>query len=83
MATGFEALLEQALQLPEEERSEFAAQLLHSLEPKHDEAPTAQEWDAAWSAELDHRIREVREGTVELVDGDAVLAELREIADRP
>jgi hypothetical protein len=36
-----------------------------------------------WSAELDQRVREVREGTVELVDGDEMLAELNAIANRP
>lgn len=83
MATAFEALLEQALKLPEEERSEFATRLLHSLEPADGNEPSAQEWEAAWSAELDHRIREIRDGSVELVDGDDVLAELREIASSP
>lgn len=54
-----------------------------SLEPDDGDEPDAREWEAAWSAELDHRIREVREGRVELVEGDDVIAELREIAERP
>lgn len=83
MTPAFEVLLEQALKLPEEERSEFATRLLRSLEPDDGDEPRAQEWEAAWSDELDHRIREIRDGSVDLVDGDEVLAELREIANRP
>jgi hypothetical protein len=84
-----EALLDQALQLAEDERGELAARLLRSLEPvdreggDDDDGPATQEWEAAWSAELDRRVREVREGRVQLVDGDDVMAELREIARRP
>ena len=83
MPPAFEALLDQALKLPEEERGELATRLLRSLEPDDGDEPDAQEWEAMWSSELDHRIREIRDGTVELVDGDDVLAELREIAERP
>jgi putative addiction module component (TIGR02574 family) len=71
------------MKLPDEERGELAARLLRSLDPDDDDEPTAQEWEAAWSAELDRRVREIRDGSVELVDGDDVLAELREIAERP
>jgi putative addiction module component (TIGR02574 family) len=80
MASAFEALVEQVLELPEEERNELTARLLRSLEPADGDELSAQEWDAAWSAELDRRIGEIRDGRVELVDGDAVLAELREIS---
>jgi len=83
MTPAFEAVLDQALKLPEEERGALATRLLRSLEPDDGDEPSAQEWEAAWSAELDRRVREVREGRVELVDGDEVLAELRDITDRP
>jgi hypothetical protein len=76
-------LLDQALLLPEEERGALATRLLRSLEPDDGDEPDAQEWEAAWSADLDRRIREIRDGSVELVEGDDVLAELREIAERP
>jgi hypothetical protein len=80
--TAFEAVLDQALKLPDEERSKLAASLLRSLEPEGDELST-DEWDRVWSAELEKRLREVREGTTELLDGDDVLAELRDISARP
>jgi putative addiction module component (TIGR02574 family) len=83
MPPAFEAVLDQALQLPDEERGALATQLLRSLDPDDGDESAPQEWEAMWSAELDRRIREVRDGSVELIDGDEVLAELREIVDRP
>ncbi|HSR98974.1 MAG TPA: addiction module protein [Kofleriaceae bacterium] len=80
--TAFDAVLDQALRLPDEERSKLAASLLRSLEPEGDEL-SPDEWDRVWSAELEKRLREVREGTAKLVDGDEVLAELRDISERP
>jgi hypothetical protein len=81
--TVFEAVLDQALKLPDEERGKLAARLLSSLESDDGDQLSDEEWDGAWAAELDKRVREVREGTVELVDGDEVLAELHEIIERP
>lgn len=83
MISALEGLLEQALKLPEDERGELITQLLLSLEHDDGDEPGAQEWATAWSTELDHRIRQIRDGSVELVDGDEVLAELREIAESP
>lgn len=83
MSPAFEALLDQVLKLPAEERGELASRLLRSLEPDDGDEPDAQEWDASWSTELDRRILEIRDGSVELVDGDDALAELREIVERP
>lgn len=83
MTSAFEALLDQALKLPEEERGELAISLLRSLGPDGGDEPGVQELEAMWSAELDQRIREIHDGSVELVDGDEVLVELREIAERP
>jgi putative addiction module component (TIGR02574 family) len=80
---AYDVLLDQALQLSDEERGKLAARLFKSLDPDDDDELSPEQWDAAWSAELDRRIREVREGTVELVDGDEMLAELDEIASRP
>jgi putative addiction module component (TIGR02574 family) len=80
---AFETLLDQALQLGEEERGELAARLLRSLEPDDEDSLAQSEWEAAWAAEIDRRVREIRDNRVQLVDGDEVMAELREIARRP
>jgi putative addiction module component (TIGR02574 family) len=79
---AYEVLLDQALQLSDEERGKLAARLLQSLDPDADEL-SPEPWDDAWSVELDRRVREVRAGTVELIDGDETLAELDAIANRP
>lgn len=70
-------VLEQALQLSDDERGELIGQLLRSLEPADGEDLTADEWVAAWSGELGQRAREVRDGAVELIDGDEALAGVR------
>jgi hypothetical protein len=60
MTPAFEVLLDQALKLPEEERGELATRLLRSLEPDDGDEPGAQEWEVAWSAELDQPERSRR-----------------------
>ena len=76
-----DTLFAQALALPDQERGELAARLLHTLDPDGEElAPDA--WDEAWSRELDRRIRDIRAGRVALVDGEAVMAELHALADQ-
>lgn len=65
-------LLEQALQLPEKERGELVGRLPRNLESVDDEELVPDAWETAWAEALDRRMREVRDGKVQLVDGDAV-----------
>jgi hypothetical protein len=74
---ALEKVLEQALSLNEEERSELVARLLPTLEPEDGETVTDEEWQAAWSVEIEKRVNEVRDGSAELIDGDEVLREVR------
>ncbi len=75
---ALQTVLEQALQLSDDERGELIGQLLDSLEPDAgEEELTADEWQAAWSGELGQRAREVRDGAVDLIDGDEALAGVR------
>jgi hypothetical protein len=74
---ALEALLEQALQLPDDQRGTLAVQLLRTLEPDDEEEVTSDEWQAAWSVEIDRRVHEVDDGTAELLDGDEVLDDAR------
>lgn len=75
--SALESLLEQALQLPDAERGKLAMQLLRTLEPDDEDEVTGVEWEAAWSVEIERRVREVDDGSAELLDGDEVLAEAR------
>lgn len=78
---GLANVVEQALQLNDSERGELIARLLRSLDPDDGDEVTGEEWNAAWSAELDLRIREIRDGAVELVDGDEARARVRGVID--
>ncbi len=74
---ALEAVLEQALQLTDDERGELIARLLRSLEPDDGEEAVGDAWEAAWSTELDNRVREIRDGSIVLIDGDEAIAKVR------
>ncbi len=74
MGSSAKRLLNDALQLPEKDRGELAARLLESLD---DVTEDPAEVRRAWELELERRVREVQDGTAELVDGDEFLHELR------
>ena len=62
MTTQAEALLREALALPDEERADVAAELLASLDaPAVDDPETVR---TLWSQELDRRARRVLSGEV-------------------
>jgi hypothetical protein len=83
VSASFKTVAAQALDLPDDQRGELAALLLRSLEPDDGDELTASQWEAEWAAELGQRIQEIRDGRVELVDGDEVLEELARIANAP
>jgi hypothetical protein len=69
-----EELLEQALQLPKEQRRRLADQLLDSV----DEFSQADdELDPELREELVRRLKTIEDGTAVLLDGDEVVRELR------
>lgn len=79
-------VLEQALALPEEERWELLSKLITSLEDKLDEGPTIssdEEWKAAWKETIERRLRSIDDGTVEMLDGDEVIAEMHALVAAP
>ncbi|MEM8964392.1 MAG: addiction module protein [Acidobacteriota bacterium] len=66
-------LAKRALDLSDEDRAALASVLLRSL------SPAAQEdIDRLWDEEAERRVGEIERGEVELLDGEQVLAELRE-----
>ncbi|HJT65387.1 MAG TPA: addiction module protein [Pyrinomonadaceae bacterium] len=70
--TSFDEIWRAALELPPNARAMLAGHLLESLDH-----PEQTEIDAAWSEEIERRIRDVDEGRVRLIPGEEVLAELR------
>ncbi len=75
MSPAFHEIEEQAKSLPPEERARLAESLLESLRQEG----TA-EVEAAWEQEIEARVTAYRRGEEEVIDGEAVLAELRRIA---
>lgn len=59
--TDVKDLLARALELPPEARAALAGSLLESLDSAIDEQA-----EAAWSAEIERRVRQIDDGTVKL-----------------
>ena len=70
-------LAERGKKLAPEERSRLVDLLLESLH----EAPLA-DVEAAWDAEVEHRLAAYDRGEMPSVDGEAVLAKARRLAER-
>ena len=66
-------LLDIALTLPENERAVLAASLIRSL----DDAPDPKA-DVEWAAEIERRIRDIDEGSVQVEAWDDVMNKMRE-----
>ena len=71
MPRDLKELIREAVELTESDRATLAGVMLESLDPR----PTP-EVKAAWSREIERRVREIDEGTVELLDWQDVRAEL-------
>jgi putative addiction module component (TIGR02574 family) len=67
-----ELLLETALNLPASERAQLAASLLQSLDSGDSE------YDAAWAADVERRVREIDAGHVTLIPWEQVIHSMRE-----
>lgn len=75
MPPAFREIEEQAKSLLPEERARLAESLLESL---RDEGTA--DVEAAWEREIEARVAAYRRGEEEVIDGEKVLAELRQIA---
>ena len=69
-------LLNLALALPVEDRATLANRLYDSLAPEDTEV------ERAWAIEIERRVREIESGEAELIDGEKVMAEVRELLAR-
>jgi len=69
---SYEEIENAALALPPEARSMLAEHLLESLD-----AEEQQKIDALWATEAERRIREIENGTVAAIPGEAVMQRLR------
>ncbi len=76
MTRQFADLLSQGKKLPPDERSELVTALLESL---HDDSLSGIE--AAWDAEVERRLASYDRGEITALDGEAVLAKARRLAN--
>jgi len=68
-------MLEQALRLSVEDRTELVARLLESLD---DTGPADPGHMSAWTEVIDRRVQDLQDGRVELIDGRITMARARE-----
>jgi len=68
-------LVKRGRALPPEDRERLVDQLLESLNE-----PAANELDATWEAEIERRLAEHDQGTVQAIDAEEVFAKARRIA---
>jgi putative addiction module component (TIGR02574 family) len=72
MTRQFERIRDAALELSVEERSWLAEQLWDSARTARE-----REIDAAWAREIERRLKEIEDGTAELIPAEDVIRELR------
>lgn len=60
MSNQTRQVLEQALRLTQRERARLVAELLRTLDDEGDQGLTREEWEKAWAAEIEPRVREIR-----------------------
>jgi putative addiction module component (TIGR02574 family) len=74
---AIEKLLKEALALPREDRTRLANALQESL-GSDSEAPVVEaEWEAAWTAEIERRLRDVDEGRTTTISHDEFTNRMR------
>lgn len=78
MNTTAKQLYDNALQLPDSERSELAAWLIESLDPEVD-----RDVERAWDVEIKRRIDELESGVVTAVPWPETRRVILELSDGP
>ncbi len=69
-------LLAQALQLPEQERADLAAELLDSLDPATDD-----DVEKAWAAEIKRRLDEIDNGQATTISWQEARKIIQDLSD--
>lgn len=83
MTDQAQIILQQALQLSREERADLAYRLHASLADADEELISREEWEQEWADEAHRRLREVEEGTAELITWEELQPQLEAIARSP
>jgi putative addiction module component (TIGR02574 family) len=75
MTATAQKVLDEALQLPEDDRDWIADSLWRSIDRPTEE--DAEPLDPAWEAEIERRIEDVRSGKVKMVPHEEAMARIR------
>ena len=76
-----EKILQEALALPREDRARVADELLRSLESE--DAMTEAQWEAAWTPEIERRLRDLDEGRATAISYDEFQRRVRARLPQP
>ena len=71
MARDVKELIREATELSEADRATLAGVMIESLDPQPTDAVKN-----AWSREIERRVREIEDGSVDLIDWENIRAEL-------
>ncbi len=74
---AIEKLLREALALPRDDRARLANALQESLEPGGEDPLAESEWEAAWSSEIERRLRHFDEGRTTSISYEAFKNRMR------
>jgi putative addiction module component (TIGR02574 family) len=74
---AIEEVLRDALALDPDDRERLLVALNDSLEPDDGEVLEPEAWDAAWSAEIKKRLRDLEEGRATVHSHENVMHDLR------
>ena len=77
MATNADRILNEALQLPEDDRAVIAGKLMESLDAPSDEGDVT----PYWADEIERRLRELDDGTVKAVPWEEARRQICESDD--
>ena len=76
-SVAIEEVLRDALALSNEDREKLLVALHQSLEPDDGATLSQPEWDAAWAAEINRRLKDLAEGRARTYSHQEVMADLR------
>jgi putative addiction module component (TIGR02574 family) len=80
---AIEKVLQEALALPREDRARVLEALQESLEPEDQEVLTEAAWEAAWTAEIDRRLRDLDEGRATAISYEEFKSRVRARLPQP
>ncbi len=77
MTRAAENIIEAAMTLPSEERAEIVTELIRSLDGPTPDASEQTKIDAMGKDEIRRRMRQIKNGTAQWIDGEQVIQKLR------